>query len=132
MSLWIENASTLETVKIPDSVINPIVANVLFGAARESGLSQTKLAKAADMSLVTVQKLLSGKQGIKVAQFIALANATNLTPTDLMHRISAAINKQLSEAADNVTVEDNVFYMGRVVPPARAAADKSERVQPKD
>lgn len=119
-------------MKIPDSVINPIVANVLFGAARESGLSQTKLAKAADMSLVTVQKLLSGKQGIKVAQFIALANATNLTPADLMHRISAALNKQLSEATDSVTAEDNVYYMGRVIPPVRAAADKSDRVRPKE
>lgn len=86
---------------LSDADINRIAANALLGAARESGMNQTQVANAAGMSPVTAQKVFSGSQGIKVHQFIRLANATDLTPADVMFRISAAI-KRMSDAASTV------------------------------
>lgn len=113
---------------ISDSTINRIAANAILAAARESGMNQTELANAADMSRITVQKLLSGNQGIKVAQFIALTSVTELTPADVMHRISAAIDRRLSVQADKVSdldkkrAERDAKYNGE---------DFNEEVQPR-
>ncbi len=120
-------------MKIPAGVINPIVANAILAAARESGMNQTQLAEAAGISRFTVQKLLSGDQGIKVAQFIALTSATDLTPADVMDRISAALRRRsLSEVNSTITPEDNVTYLGHVKPPLGAAADDNPRTPPKE
>ncbi|WP_336629293.1 MULTISPECIES: helix-turn-helix domain-containing protein [unclassified Microbacterium] len=120
-------------MNIPNETINPIVANALLAAARESGMNQTQLAEAAGMSRFTVQKLLSGDQGIKVAQFITLANATDLTPADVMDRISAALRRRaMSADAATVTAEDNVTYIGHVKAPVKAAADTNPRTPPKE
>lgn len=117
----------------PNEVINPIVANALLAAARESGMNQTQLATAAGMSRFTVQKLLSGEQGIKVAQFITLANATDLTPADVMDRISAALRRRgLSAVPATVTAEDEIPYIGHVKAPKKAAADTNPRTPPKE
>lgn len=118
---------------ISDADIHRIAANAINAAARESGMNQTELAAAAGMSLVTVQKLLSGKQGIKVAQFTRLVNATELTPADVMDRISAALRRRaLSAVPDTVTAEDELPYIGHVKAPKKAAADTNPRTPPKE
>lgn len=82
-------------MKIPEELINAVTADVLDAAARESGLNQKMLAKKADMSAVTVQKLLSGNQSMKTHQFLALADATDLSATEIMGRIERAVARRV-------------------------------------
>lgn len=84
-------------MKIPDEVINRATAAVLKGVMTESGLNQKTWAKAAGMSDVTVQKLLSGLQAVKVPQLITLANASMFTPEEVVERIDRAIKRAVSE-----------------------------------
>lgn len=46
--------------------------------------------------------------------------------------IEKLVAESVSDAERNVTVEDNVTYLGRVTPPLSAAADEKPRVDPKD
>lgn len=120
-------------MEISDSDIHRIAANAINAAARESGMNQTQLAAAAGMSSVTVQKLLSGNQGIKVAQFIRLVDVTELTPADVMDRISAALRRHgLSAVPATVTREDEIPYIGHVKAPVDAAADTNPRTPGKE
>ena len=85
-------------MKIPDEVINRATAAALKGVMTESNLTQKTWAAAAGMSEVTVQKLLSGNQAVKVPQFLALANALeNFTPEEVMERVDRAVKRAVSE-----------------------------------
>ena len=139
---------------ISEEAINQITANVLEAAARESGLNQRSLAERSGMSLVTVQKLLSGRQSVKMHQFYALVAATDLSPTDVMDRVDAAIARHLAPkrparislrdgvfrigedvvSGDEGTVEpvEKVTHLGDVTPPVRAAADTKDRTPSRD
>lgn len=90
-------------VLVPEKIVNAEAAAVLEGAMKESKLVQKSLASGSGLSVVTVQKLLSGNQSIKVHQFLALASATKLTPAQIMQRVDEAVARAVaaSEATDS-------------------------------
>ena len=88
---------------IPDEIINQATATALREVMVGSHFKQESWAAAAGMSYVTVQKLLSGKQSVKVPQLLALARASNFTPEEVMERINRAVQRAVSDAASNVT-----------------------------
>ncbi len=85
------------SVHIPDDVINEATAAALRGVMADSKLQQKSWAAKAGLSPVTIQKLLSGKQAIKVPQLLALARASALTPEQVMTRIDEAVARAVSE-----------------------------------
>ncbi|WP_323986261.1 helix-turn-helix domain-containing protein [Microbacterium plantarum] len=85
-------------MQIPDELINQTTANVLKGVMQESGLQQKSWAQKSGISPVTLQKLLSGKQAIKVPQLLALARASVLSPEAVMDRIDEAVQRAVSDA----------------------------------
>lgn len=88
---------------IPDEIINQATATALREVMVGSHLKQESWAAAAGMSYVTVQKLLSGKQSVKVPQLIALAHASKFTPEEVMERINRAVARAMSDLPANVT-----------------------------
>lgn len=88
---------------IPDSVINRATSAVLKGVMLESELQQKSWAEKSGISPVTLQKLLSGNQSVKVPQLLALAHASKFTPEEIMERIDRAIARAVSEEGGNVT-----------------------------
>ena len=97
VSKRIPGLSRVVAVRIPAEIINRAAADVLDGAKTESGLGQKGLAARAGMSQVTVQKLLSGNQSIKIPQFLNLAMATDLSPAEIINRIEAKVQKMMSQ-----------------------------------
>lgn len=90
-------------VLIPDALINRATSAVLKGVMLESELQQKTWADKAGISVVTLQKLLSGNQSVKVPQLLALAHASKFTPEEVMERINRAVQRAVSDAAGNVT-----------------------------
>lgn len=90
-------------VLIPDALINRATSAVLKGVMLESELQQKTWADKAGISVVTLQKLLSGNQSVKVPQLLALAHASKFTPEEVMERINRAVQRAVSDAASNVT-----------------------------
>ncbi|QOC26084.1 helix-turn-helix domain-containing protein [Microbacterium hominis] len=103
MSLLTLQVPKVGSVLIPDSVINRATSAVLKGVMLESELQQKSWAEKSGISPVTLQKLLSGNQSVKVPQLLALAHASKFTPEEIMERIDRAIARAVSEAASNVT-----------------------------
>ncbi|WP_405373350.1 MULTISPECIES: helix-turn-helix domain-containing protein [unclassified Microbacterium] len=85
-------------MKIPDELINKATSDVLRGVMKESGMSQQDWSDRTGVSPTVVQKLLSGKQAVKVPQLLALVSATRLTPEEVMERISRAVDREMSDA----------------------------------
>ena len=89
-------------MNISDDAINHATADVLEGARSEARLTQAQFAELAGMSSVTVQKLLTGNQSMKVSQFLKLARATGTSSGKLMQKIEA-IAVKMSGDRSNVT-----------------------------
>ena len=90
-------------VLIPDALINRATSAVLKGVMLESELQQKTWADKAGISVVTLQKLLSGNQSVKVPQLLALAHASKFTPEEVMERINRAVARAMSDLPANVT-----------------------------
>ena len=103
MSDPVRHAPKVVGMHIPDEIINQATATALREVMVGSHFKQESWAAAAGMSYVTVQKLLSGKQSVKVPQLLALARASNFTPEEVMERINRAVQRAVSDAASNVT-----------------------------
>lgn len=84
-------------VKIPDELINQATAKALRGVMQESGLTQKTWGDKAGISPIVVQKLLSGKQAVKVPQLLALANASAFSAEEVMERIDRGVARAVSE-----------------------------------
>jgi len=65
------------------ALVNDAVAAVLRAEAKVLGVTQDQLAQAAGISKVTVQRYLAGTRELPVAAAIAMAQALNMTGTQL-------------------------------------------------
>lgn len=125
-------------MQIPDELINQTTANVLKGVMQESGLQQKSWAQKSGISPVTLQKLLSGNQAIKVPQLLALARASVLSPEEVMDRIDEAVKRAVSDAPISLDAhrakkpadmsDDEIERLGR----AAVHDPENDRDQPED
>lgn len=89
--------------------INEVIARTLDALRTESEIpSQNVLAERSGISLYTIQKLLSGKQAIKVPQFLQLVQPMHFTPEEAMQRIDAAIARETARMSAGVHSLDDL------------------------
>lgn len=88
---------------------NEVIARAIDALRAESDFkSQGALAEAAGMSTVTVQKLLSGKQAIKLPQFLQLVGPMDFTAKDAMGRIEEAIEREKNRMSAGIRSLDDL------------------------
>ncbi len=73
--------------KLPGTVWRAAVATVLAASRREAGLSQDDLALRLGWHRTRIAKVESGVRRVDVAEFIAIANALNIPPPQLLARV---------------------------------------------
>ena len=96
-------------MELSQDQINEVVARTIDALRTESGIpSQNALSQQAKMSLYTVQKLLSGKQAIKIPQFLQLVAPMDFTAEEAMERIEAAIRREQARMSAGVHSLDDL------------------------
>lgn len=78
-------------MKLTEEQINTIASATLYGLMRAEGLSQAELATRSGIPRVTVQKLLAGKQSIKLHQFLHITHGLGVSSKDAMAQIEMAV-----------------------------------------
>lgn len=89
---------TMGVMEIQPEYVNRATSRVLDSARSLAGLTQQQLADRSGLSIVTVQKILSGEQATKIPQFMALAKGADADPGALLDQIET-VAKRMSAVA---------------------------------
>lgn len=127
----------------PPKKISPFdvaLGNVVRSKRVKKKLSQTAMAEATGIAMSNYQRREDGRNEITVSELERIAAAVDVPALAI---VEEALNDygglpklideftKTSDAADNVSIEDNITYIGHVVAPVDAAADEDPRTPPK-
>lgn len=137
--IWL-HWSTVPKLPKPPETFDEWIATVIKSQMVKRAVRQEDLAARTGIALTLVGRSLRGTRPLSVQEFETMAGVLNADPAQLlkdaldgfggMEKLLAEV--PVSEPEHTVAEHDNVTYLGRVTPPAQAAADENPRVPPKE
>lgn len=101
-----ESAAPRSRRGLPVTVWHAAVATVLAASRREAGLSQEDLALRLGWHRTRIARVESGVRRVDVPEFIAISNALNIPPPQLLARV---LNWLVSSAAGGGVVQPRTW-----------------------